>query len=41
MGWWEYRRRWSQHRALTDDVLRAESYGERMQARERRGRRNA
>jgi hypothetical protein len=47
MGWWEYRRRWSQHRALTDDVLRAESYSERMQARESRarsagrGRRNA
>lgn len=41
MGHWEYRRRWSQARALTDDVLRAESYGERMQARERRARRNA
>lgn len=41
MGLWEFRRRWSQHRALTDDVLRAESYGERMQARERRARRSA
>ena len=37
MGEWEYHRRWSQHRAMTDDVLRAQSYGDRMQARERRG----
>lgn len=41
MGQWEHRRHWSQARAMSDDALRAQSYGAQMQARERRARRSA